>query len=217
MQQAEDIISWGHVTSRDPIKLATGLRVPFPCGCLLPRLHLLGRRRKQSIRPLATPVPICYDVQYFKGEDGDKVLLDVTVKTPSVDKNGEVRIYVGGGHWVPLLDLSSRRYDRGGTPGDKFTPIHVLAAAGGSGLVWLMWDNENQRPVAAKVGYMNETSIEDEKNVYDQMVEKLGAKKKYLLKVHGYDRIFKVDRGFETDDHHDWIVTLLGLETGPFG
>ena len=151
-----------------------------------------------------------YDVEYFKGEDGDTVELDVTVKTPSVpQKTGEVRIYFGGGHWVPLLDLSCRRYDRDGTPGDKFTPIHVLAAPSGSGLVWLMWDNENQRPVAAKVGYMNETSIEDEKNVYDQMVEKLGAKKKYLLKVHGYDRIFKVDRGFETDDHHDWIITSV--------
>ena len=72
-----------------------------------------------------------------------------------------------------------------------------------------MWDNENQRPVAAKVGYMNETSIEDEKNVYDQMVKKLGAKKKYLLKVHGYDRIFKVHCGIKTDEHHDWIITSV--------
>ena len=105
----------------------------------------------------------------------NKVVPAVTVVTPSVEKTDEVRIYVGGGHWVPLLDLSSRRYDRGGTLGDKFTPIHVLAAAGGSGLVWLMWDNENQRPVAAKVGYMNETSIEDEKNVYDQMGQQAGV------------------------------------------
>ena len=62
--------------------------------------------------------------------------------------------------WVLLLDLSSRQYDRRGTPSDKFTPVHVLAAAGGSGRVWLMWDNEDRRPVAAKVGYMNETSID---------------------------------------------------------
>ena len=72
-----------------------------------------------------------------------------------------------------------------------------------------MWDNENQRPEAAKLGYMKETSIEDEKNVYDQMVKKLGAKKKYLLKVHGYDRIFKVECGVKTDDHHDWIITSV--------
>uniref|UniRef100_A0A7S4D299 Uncharacterized protein n=2 Tax=Eutreptiella gymnastica TaxID=73025 RepID=A0A7S4D299_9EUGL len=111
-----------------------------------------------------------YDVKYFKGEDGDKVVLAVTVVTPPVEESGEVRIY---------------------------------------GLVWLMWDNENQRPVAAKVGYMNETSIEDEKNVYDQMVEKLGAKKKYLLKVRGYNRIFKAHRGVKTDDHHDWIITSV--------
>uniref|UniRef100_A0A7S4D2A6 Uncharacterized protein n=1 Tax=Eutreptiella gymnastica TaxID=73025 RepID=A0A7S4D2A6_9EUGL len=77
-----------------------------------------------------------YDVKYFKGEDGDKVVLAVTVVTPPVEESGEVRIY---------------------------------------GLVWLMWDNENQRPVAAKVGYMNETSIEDEKNVYDQMGQQAGV------------------------------------------
>ena len=65
------------------------------------------------------------------------------------------------------------------------------------------------RPVAAKVGYMHETSIEDEKNVYDQMVKKLGAKKKYLLKVRGYNRIFKAHRGVKTDDHHDWIITSV--------
>ena len=78
--------------------------------------------------------------------------------------------------------------------------VHVLAAAGGSGLVWLMWDNENRRPVAAKAGYMNETSIEDEKNVYDQIVKKLSVKKKYPLKVHGYNRIFKVHHGVKTND-----------------
>uniref|UniRef100_A0A7S4FSX6 Uncharacterized protein n=1 Tax=Eutreptiella gymnastica TaxID=73025 RepID=A0A7S4FSX6_9EUGL len=41
-----------------------------------------------------------YDVKYFKGEDGDKVVLAVTVVTPPVEESGEVRIYIGGGHWV---------------------------------------------------------------------------------------------------------------------
>ena len=91
-----------------------------------------------------------YDVEYFKGEDGDKVVLAVTVVTPPVEESGEVRIYIGGGHWVSLLDLSSRQYDRRGTPSDKFTPVHVLAAAGGSGLVWLMLDIEDRRPVLSR-------------------------------------------------------------------
>ena len=29
-----------------------------------------------------------YDMEYFKCEDGNKVVLDVTVKTPSVKTNG---------------------------------------------------------------------------------------------------------------------------------
>ena len=79
---------------------------------------------------------------------------------------------------------------------------HPHATAGGSGLVWLMWDNP--RPVAAEVGYMNETSIEDEKNVDDQMVKSLGAKK-CPLKVHGDDTIFKAHRGVKSAAAHPVI------------
>ena len=65
-----------------------------------------------------------YDVEYFEGEDGDTVVvLAVNVLTPSVEESGEVRICVRGRRWVPLLSLSSRRYDRGSTPGDQFTLV----------------------------------------------------------------------------------------------
>ena len=67
-----------------------------------------------------------------------------------------------------------------------------------------MWDNENQRPVAAKVGYMKETSIEDEKNVYVYSLQTWGHEK-----VHGYDRIIKVECGVKTDDHHNWVITSV--------
>ena len=83
--------------------------------------------------------------------------------------------------------------------------------------MWLMWDNENPRPVAAEVGYMNETSIEDEKNVDDQMVKSLGAKK-CPLKVLGYDRIFKAHRsvkakggGCTRPPPPLWVTALRGV------
>ena len=82
-------------------------------------------RKRTFSGPVEEVLDEVYDVEYFKGEDGDTVVLAVTVVTPSVEESGEVRICVGGDHWVPLLDLSSRRYDPDGTPAIRPVPLSL--------------------------------------------------------------------------------------------